>query len=269
MNTETTNDWFDIFADRSIYTLYWLHRFRWLTSNQLARLIWPEEAKQAQRMAQRVLRTQIDAGEVLARRLPNGGVAYVLGERGAQRLANCGVDVRLRGERDARLGAPYHRALANEIAIHGIQQGWQVYTENEIQRGEGPLRSLKAHIPDLLFEQSDDYPSLSWCEVENAAKSPRKLMSLMELAEELVGSKDGYPVGDVYIDHFVFVAPHEAAVKSVIRAMLAADDAGVIKENSIQRIELWLCNLSRKLAWSGEIRRYSAFEILTHYNQND
>lgn len=268
MNSELRPDWVDFEADRSLSTLYWLHRFRWLTSNQLARLIWPAETRQAQRLAQRILRALLDGGEILSRRLPNGGVAYVLGESGANRLGALGIDARLRGERDARLGAPYHRALANEIAIHGLLRGWQVWTENEIQRGKGPLRSLNGHVPDVLFERSEDYPSLSWCEVENTTKSPRKLMSLMRLAEDLVGSSDGHPIGDVYIDHFVFVAPNEAAARSVIRAILAADDEAVIKEHAVQRIELWLCHLSPKLAWGGEIRSYSAFELLNHYNQD-
>lgn len=267
MSNELPHEWLDT-DDKSLCTLYWLHRFRWLTSSQLARLIWPPETKQAQRMAQRILRILVNTGEVLGRRLPNGGVAYVLGESGANRLWTLGVDARLRGERDARLGAPYHRALANEIAIHGLLRGWQVWTENEIQRGKAPLRSLNGHVPDVLFERSEDYPSLSWCEVENTAKSRRKLMSLMRLAEDLVGSSDGYPIGDVYIDHFVFVAPNEAAAKSVIRAMLAADDDAVIKEHAIQRIELWLCDFSPKLAWGGEITSYSAFELLNYYSQD-
>ena len=262
MNSERQRDGQEVAAQNEFKTLYWLHRFRWLTSNQLSRLIWPSDARQAQRMAQRTLRRLTSAGKVLARRLHTGGIAYVLTERGAYLLREHGIEARLRGERDARLAAPYHRAVANEIAIHGILRGWEVWTENEVQRNKGPIREIKKHVPDVLFRRAEEHPSLSWCEIENTPKSRTKLRGLLELAEALVGRDDGYPVGDDWLDHFVLVAPNLASAKSVARAILAAQTDKVIGYNALQRIEMWICDMSRQLAWQGDVRAYTALEIV-------
>lgn len=178
----------EIAAEHDAQVLHWLARFGWLSARQVARLVWPA-GSQGQRMAQRALRRLTDAGAVLRRPLPSGGVAYVIGQRGARQLRELGDEaVSGRGFRDLKFKAPVHRAIANDVAIDHLREpSLDVYTEAEIQRGVAPKLFLphQGHerVPDLLVGQGGQY---EWFEVEHAPKPRHRLDSLVALADNLL-----------------------------------------------------------------------------------
>lgn len=266
--------------------LHWLARFGWLTSRQVARLVWPY-ASQAHRMAQRTLARLIERGDVLRRELPNGhGVAYVLGERGVHRLTGTDAEnTSVRGGRDLKFHAPLHRAICNHYAIDFLAYArttnpelqHAVYTELEIQRRVAPAPELlhegRLHVPDLLLQEGNLY---TWVETEHTPKKKRRLDNLVAFADHILGSgssinnrgdllvKDREIVGRV--QSFIFLCPNNPTVLSCASAIYRrgrkklADDTlnGLV----VQRVEM-----SKQLIWRGVAASATADEILTAKGQ--
>ena len=256
-------------ADNDYQTIFWLHRFGWLTSRQLARLVWPE-ASQGMRMAQRTLKRLIEQKYVLERPLPTGGKAYVIGQRGAGFLKDHGVkNVSSRGNRDLRFSTPFHRALANDYAITQYQLGHKIWTEHEIQRGLSPLPEARigrhVKIPDLLTFIDDVY---MWYEVENAPKPTPRIHQILDLAADKATYnapnplyKNGYPIA---IHSVVFVIPNEASHRAVLRAIRSRDmPREVTGYIYLDRVEM-----TSGLVWRGSITHYSSTEWLDYIEQN-
>lgn len=251
-----------IALNNELESLYWLHRFGGLLSRQLSTLVWPG-CEQGLRMAQRTLHRLVDQREVMRRPLRNGGNVYVLGEAGARRLTDRGIHASTRGTRDLSWSKPFHRVLANDIAIGAIIEGHAVWTELEIQRGVAPFRELHGHIPDALICQDPENSSdLTWIEVENAAKSQARLSKLLTIANALVSPSDGYQVDKYSITEFAFVIPNPQTLRALVRAYARYIQKHDVSANARIRISIWEVNLSPSLAWGGIKSQYSAIGYL-------
>lgn len=251
-----------IALNNELESLYWLHRFGGLLSRQLSALVWPSAA-QGLRMAQRTLYRLVAQKDVLRRPLRTGGNIYVLGEAGARRLQDRGIPANMRGMRDLSWAKPFHRVLANDIAIGALIEGHAVWTEFEIQRGAGPFRELFGHIPDVLICQDPENSSeLAWIEVENAAKSQARLGKLLTLANSLVSPSDGFQVGEYSITEFAFVIPNRQTLRALVRAYGRHMQTHDVSPNARVRISIWEVDMSLNLAWSGINSQYSAIGYL-------
>lgn len=266
--------------------IYWLARFGWLTSRQLARLVWPN-ASQSLRMAQRTLARLVARGEVLRRELPRAyGTAYVIGQRGARRLS--GVDAEnasIRGGRDLKFQAPYHRAICNDYAIDFLAYArttnpelhQDVYTEMEIQRRQAPTPELfhegRLHVPDLLLKEGDLY---TWVEVEHTPKSKRRLDKLVAFAYHMLGSgnnkdkqtdllvKDREIVGRV--QQFVFLCPNKPTIVSCTKAILRRG-RDKLAEDALTGLLVHHVKMSHHLIWGGVSASATADELLSANGQ--
>lgn len=218
----------------------WLHRFGWLTSDQVGRLIWPN-GSQSRRMAQRTLKRMLERGSVLRRKFKYGGYMHVLSEPGARWLRENGVGANNRGGRDLRYSHPAHRMLCNELAIHEMQNGLDVWTEYEIKRKRAPFHKLKGHIPDLL--SVDNIGRMTWYEVENSYKSADRLDNLLSLADTLVDSLYGHPIGESHIQKFCFITPNRHTYAATKKAFIEHENIGF---TAAQRTVLRPCRVSRR-----------------------
>lgn len=251
-----------IALNNELQSLYWLHRFGGLLSRQLSALVWPGAA-QGLRMAQRTLHRLVVQKDVLRRPLRTGGNIYVLGEAGARRLQDRGIQANTRGTRDLSWAKPFHRVLANDIAIDALNEGNAVWTEFEIQRGAGPFRELFGHIPDVLICQGpENSPALAWIEVENAAKSQARLSRLLALGNTLVSPSAGYQVGAYCITEFAFVIPNPQTFRALVRAYRRHLKEHDVSFNARIRIMAWEVDMTLNLAWGGIKSKYSAIGYL-------
>ena len=190
-------------------TLYLLARFGWLTSRQVAALIWPSSpSASALRMAQRTLKRLIEDQMIVERSLPQGIPCYVLGRRGAERARHDYVHA-TRGT-DQGLGNPAHRALSNWYAIHAWLHDASVedvWTEYEIQRGLAPVKNIQRKTPDALLVLNPDHAeqlggNLVWVEIENTHKNRKRREAMLQFgldrfsdpgrASHAVGDGDDY-----------------------------------------------------------------------------
>ncbi len=173
-----------------------LHRFGWLRAKDLAGLIWqawaanpqaepsmqPVQATQSGlRSAQVTLRRMILTRLVLSATIRSGSRIYTLSQPGAQRLrlsgvsADSGKDL-VRDFSDAHF---LHRAIANEIAIAGISEGFRVSTEREVARDRwfGGSTGIAGKKPDVILRATN---RVWWVEVERSRKNQRDYARLIE-----------------------------------------------------------------------------------------
>lgn len=171
--------------------LWWIARYGWLTTRQLARACWRQSREPMQAARKAVRRMKAD-GLSLTRALPNGYPATVLSNKGVQYLAaagfsgaKCGKDMLRHTELTK---APIHRHDSNEYLLHlEIDLGLRVYTEYQIRAmrsplsesyrrvGQKPGASWLGKIPDGLAVQREweDKMALEWIEVEASKRCKR------------------------------------------------------------------------------------------------
>lgn len=241
-----------------------LMRFGWLTSNQLAPLVRPD-TKWAQRSVQTRLASLVKRKFVIAVRLTNGTPAYKLAEGGARFLHESGMaDVPNRGTRDAKIGNSYHRALGNSFLIHAIHGKEDYWTEYEILRGLGPISAKDPWkfqrnklIPDAL---SDSPQATIWIEIENAAKSQKRMRQLYCLSRVLIPDEHG-----TILDHdghsfairkMYFVCPSAQRVRSVAKAF--ADSKP--DEAASKGVVIYYAPMPISLVWPSRLESATAYD---------
>ena len=152
--------------------LSWVHRFGWLRTLELGKLLWPgTAAESATRQANRLAKSWAKRGLVLERELPDGaGRALVLATAGVTLLA--AHDVKATTGKDIGkliTGKWYppktwrHDLLAAGLLVELHRQGWTVFPEREIRQGGWLVK-----IPDGIAVAGKEVLSL---EVERAHKT--------------------------------------------------------------------------------------------------
>ena len=245
----------------------YIHRFGGLTTRQLGRLVWPE-ANQGMRMAQRTCARMVKDKRLISRKLPTGGVIYVIGERGSRFLIENDIhNVNSRGGRDITFSKPYHRMVSNDYLIDYLLQGQSVWTEHEIQQGFAPVPDVsidgRKKIPDGLVCLDHEY---LWIEVENAPKSKLRLGELMSLGELLFANSQYYKYIHNGRQHFIgqlsFVVTNRACAMSTYKA-LKERFAGKGLSNELQ---IEIVKMSQGLVWCGhkdsfQVGDFEYFEV--------
>lgn len=160
--------------------LLWIHRFGWLRSAELGRLMWPTD-KHSRTRADRIIRGWLDRSLVIARQLPNGARrAVVLSEAGARLLqaageasARSGKDW---GETDGTRWSPnltwQHDLIAAGVLARLFEEGYTILPEKALRRENPGL----VKIPDG-FAWRDG--TVIWLEVESARKSGKAMVDLV------------------------------------------------------------------------------------------
>lgn len=251
-------------TENELNTCKYIARFGGLTSRQLAKLVWPG-ASQGMRMAQRTCKRLMMDKRIISRDLPNGGIVYVLAERGARWLKQYGMtDLNSRGQRDLKFDKPVHRMISNNYLIGHYLDDNQIWTEHEIQTAQAPVPDIKIgghkKIPDGLMMIDG---GLFWIEVENAPKPKKRLNELMDLAEYLFLQNSGsyyrfnHKGNDYYINAIQFLIPNEASMRATYKAIyerFAHSSLGI-------ELQLILVKITSGYLWYGKKFEIHANEL--------
>lgn len=161
--------------------LTWVNTFGSLRTAELGKLMWPNDPH-ARTRTDRVARSWIERGLVIARPLPDGaGRLLVLSEPGARLLRNEGIEARSGkdiGETKAgKWIAPaywQHDLMAAGVLATLYENGYEIQTEREIRNSNPSL----IKIPDGLAWESEQPNKAYWLEVENARKTGKHMQDL-------------------------------------------------------------------------------------------
>lgn len=171
--------------------LWWIARYGWLTTRQLARACW-SDSRDPMQSARKAIRRLKEAGLVLFRPLPIGYNTLVLSKKGAAYLraagfsnAKCGKDLLRHTGRRNSWG---HRYYTNGYLAHlEVDFGYKVYPEYQIlghrsplsdpyrRAGQNPEASWLGKIPDGLAVRREwgENMALEWVEVEASKRCKR------------------------------------------------------------------------------------------------
>ncbi len=239
-----------IIGERNRLTLCrYLHRFGWLTSRMLARLVWGD-ASQSWPMARRTLKALQDDGMVIKRALPQGGDAYLLSAKGARFLnEHEGLDAS--SGHSLALGNPVHRACSNWYLIDALRNGWQVITEHEISTDRSPVRVLDGKQPDgILLGEGEAV----WVECENAWKSTSARKSVVAFCSRHLDQDNmtmitpDYPLRQVAV-----VATNMDALRHIASSFQQAFRDQSIREGQLQMVNVALLPISKSLVPSEQV----------------
>lgn len=248
-----------LIGERNRLTLCrYLHRFGWLTSRMVARLVWGD-ASQAWPMSRRTLKALQDDGMVIKRALPQGGDAYLLSAKGARFLnERDGVDAS--SGQSLALGNPVHRACSNWFLIDSLRNGWQVITEHEISTDRSPVRVLDGKQPDgILLGEGEAI----WVECENAWKSTSARSSVVSFCSRHLGQDmltmitPDYPLRQVAI-----VATNMDALRHMAASFQQAHRNQTIREAQLQSVNVSLLPISRSLVPSEQVDGNLWFDVM-------
>lgn len=198
-------------AANDINGLTWLHKFNWLRSVELGRLLWKNNLN-ARNYADRVIRGWRERDLVITRHLPNGaGCAYVLSSHGANFLQQAKKTLQDRieyrdtalpldpvdaaqwahiGDQNLKTGKSWgvtkngswrpplswrHDLLSSGALAHMFAAGFAIISEAQIRRENIGMEK----IPDGLIYVPGDRTKVLWLEVERASKSGDDKLQLM------------------------------------------------------------------------------------------
>lgn len=239
-----------LIGERNRLTLCrYLHRFGWLTSRMVARLVWGD-ASQAWPMARRTLKALQDDSMVIKRALPQGGDAYLLSAKGA-RFLNEREGVDANSGQSLALGNPVHRACSNWYLIDALRSGWEVITEHEISTDRSPVRVLDGKQPDgILLGEGEAV----WVECENAWKSTSARKSIVTFCSRHLDQgtmtmiTPDYPLRQVAV-----VATNMDALRHMAASFQQAYREKDVTEGQLHMVNVTLLPISRSLVPSEQV----------------
>lgn len=163
--------------------LLFIHRFSWLRTLELGKLMWPGNAS-SRHQADRLVRSWLERGLVIVRELPLGaGRAVVLAAGGVRLLADFGIQAssgkdigQLVNKKWQPPSSWKHDLIAAGVQAEMSKQGYSVVPEAEIRRRAG---SSLVKIPDGLLIH-EEKKAVVWLEVEYARKTGKSMKDLAE-----------------------------------------------------------------------------------------
>jgi len=172
-----------------------LHRFGWLRTAELGKLLWPESTGSRQ-AADKLARSWFERKLVLARPLPDGaGRALVLATAGVRVLAEEGCHAgsgkgigTLTDERWVPPASWRHDLVAAGVLCELHRRGFDIVPEAELRRRAG----LSVKLPDGLAIKDSQVLCL---EVENSRKSGPQLRQLATAIGQVAAGKAEALVG--------------------------------------------------------------------------
>lgn len=193
---ESKKDGRAIAQQNEVRVLRALHRFGFLQTRLIAVLVWtgwsrepaneptlqpPIPTSSGLRMAQRTLCRLRDKRLVLSSRAPDGSTIYALAEAGARQLRGIGIPA-LTGKDLVRTFSTAHfrhRAIASEVAVSAILEGFRVSSEHEIARGDwlGGDKGIAGKKPDATIRGAG---RIWLIEVEKSRKNAKDYSKLLE-----------------------------------------------------------------------------------------
>jgi len=254
---------------RALDALINIASFGGLTSRQLARLLWKDDAS-GLRLSQRLLQSLHSRKLLLRRRLPNGGMVYVLSQKAGYLLRDQDIsDAIIWGHRHLTFHKPMHRMICNEVAIDYASDSELVWPEFMVQRGLAPVPRIvcngRRKIPDLVIQTQI---GMVWVEVENAFKSQARLSELTHVCSRILEPWRTRNRPDIeetgHWSRLIFVAPSTERLVAVVRAFEGAARTGILEWTSLGYVGLRLANISSRYRWKGLSPTFSITTFLDH-----
>ncbi|TCV81256.1 hypothetical protein EDC63_1244 [Sulfurirhabdus autotrophica] len=206
----------EIARDREIEILRYLHVFGYLTAQQIAALVY-SHASQKDRLARRTLQRMEGANLIIRK---SGGFNapdhHTLSEPGACLLSSL-TGLNASSGKDLVREISKHRDAANWAGIKLLQEGYNIWTERDIQSvGESarnpmrsPIKNVGGKVPDLLAVDSNRL--VTWVEVEASVRGGRDLKKLanwlINTAFPISGNRIPLnpPADDLWLDRVRFI----------------------------------------------------------------
>lgn len=224
--------------------LGWIGRFGWLTSRMISALVWPDAA-QAQAMARRTLKALTDDKLVIARAMPKGGAAYLLGAKGA-RLLREQTGTEADSGNNLILGNPIHRACSNWYLIRAVQRGLRIVTEHEIATERGPCRVLRGKQADGLVIADDG--ACIWMECEHSQKARAERYKTVALVQDCIGGDQMVELApDLWLARVAIVATNDQALRWMSASFQDAHRSGLLRDSQVAAVEACLLPVSESL----------------------
>ncbi len=151
------------------------------------------DPKTAYEMARRTVKRLLDAGEVLERRNPIGGLSIVLATSGCARLRRAGFDAKPGYEISSVQGGTFlHRGLTTAYLIHRLHAGATPVGEYALMTGQVDidpdlLKKTYKKLPDGLCISTNptvydpDVQVVEWVETEMSFKPADQLNRVLDL----------------------------------------------------------------------------------------
>lgn len=222
--------------ENQLAVLDWTHQFGWLTVPDYVALIWPT-AKRGIEMAVRTCQALIDQRMLIA--APSAAAqqgkqtdltdlrqcAFVLDRKGANELR------RERKHKNVTSGLSLlcdsshhkHRSLSNRYVIHSLHEGFEAFTEREVQVGWIIESNVNGKVPDaLVYKPSIDGLAghVKWVEVEQSWKKSSNYKTLLKFVVDFFAIRDcitltrGLPM-----TKFVLVCNERHHIKRFVKAI--------------------------------------------------
>lgn len=226
--------------------LHFLHRFGWLTSRMVSSLCWPN-ASQADSMARRALKRLLDDQFLLRRRVPDGAAeVYTLAAAGAKRLRDV-LGIEAQSGKTLKLANAIHRACSNWYLIHKLAEGFEVWTEHEIQTGRAPWGIVDGKAADGIVETDC---GLVWVEVENAWKNRARREAIVQHVERGLGDPEQLMplAGGRHLFRVAVVATNKEALRSIVQTFVESHRKGYTRDHHLSAVDLALLPVTPGLA---------------------
>lgn len=168
--------------------LQWLLRFGWLTTKQIAALLHDAERHKsfdiALRWTQTTLKRMHGKHWIASVKEPFREARHAIAAKGCREI---GVSIAY--AKDALRYDSAHREACNWMAIRfeltcRVNPGWEMWTEQEIQRNLAPFKAYAEKMPDVLLLTNKGFV---WVEVETCRRSQKDVEKLLNWLTTAVG----------------------------------------------------------------------------------
>jgi|GEM_PF-1668502 len=225
--------------------LLFLHRFGWLTSRMVKKLVY-ENSTQGIALARRALSKMVEKKLVLKRPLPNGAEAYLLGTKGASFLNGLKPGINSQSGARLKLGNTVHRACSNWYLIEEyVNNGRAISTEFEIQTGNSPVHQILGKVPDGLT-----YSELGadWIEVENTWKNRSERDRIVKFCIEMLGFEMSQLLNSTtYLHKVVLVCATKDSANSIVNSFIEAFENSFISVQALSEVEIAFAEMTPSL----------------------
>ena len=226
--------------------LKWLHRFGWLTSRQIAELVWADK-KSALAMAQKTIATMLESKLIIKRKLDSGSEAILLSSKGASML-NTELNVKAVSGAKLKLGNATHRCASNYFLIQELAKGNAIFTEHEIQTGKSPVSACYGKIPDglVIYDQG-----VFWLEVENSWKNINEREKIVQFCADISSQPQ---MIELWHNHFLYgvkiLAITAFSAEAIVRTFAKFNNEGLITDSALADIDLTYAPMTSGLIYA-------------------
>jgi hypothetical protein len=235
--------------EQGLAILHYLHRFGWLTSRQISKLVFWQKTSSLI-LAQRKIAKLVKDKLVIKRKIKTGNEVVLLSSKGA-RLLKAEFNISAKSGSKMKLGNPIHRCASNWHLINELGLGHSIYTEYEIQSGRAPISVCYGKIPDgiIIIDQG-----VIWVEVENSYKNIAERIKIVKFCQNTLGNSNFMEQiwDDNYLIKVRIIAISSYSAKALVRSFAKDYKDGCINETALNDVQLSYAPMTTGLIYPHE-----------------